>query len=227
MTCPDCSTKMSIKKTAHFARSTLRIEECLCGSRFETETKVIRRLPATANSQPATVGNRRYAENRQPATAGTPPATTGGVGGDLSSDQNSIRIPDPNPVVVDPPDRARESAPPFRPARRAIPIALKTLPFLAVYRAYPRKDKQMEAAAVWCEIASEHPGGEAALRDAILAWFATGVLTRHPYAGENKYRPMLESVLAERRWEDDVSAPDDVTGDDAPSRRKPKELEYA
>lgn len=95
---------------------------------------------------------------------------------------------------------------PFRPIR----VGIVTPAFLAVYEAYPRRDVKTKAAQVFAEIADDYPGGEVALCDAILAWFKTGVLKRHPYAGENKFRPFLETVLAERRWQDDQSAPDEV-----------------
>ena len=68
----------------------------------------------------------------------------------------------------------------------------------------------MESAQIFAELADEYPGGEAALSAAILAAFDAGMLKRHPYHGPNATRPCLDAVLANRRWEDPPSAPDDA-----------------
>ncbi len=102
MTCPDCEAKMSISKTAHFVKTTLRVEECSCGARFETETKVIRRLPATAK--------RLKTNSPQPqTTAFVQPATGKGVGvsGSGLSDPESGSVPDLIPSL--PPDQGAEA----------------------------------------------------------------------------------------------------------------------
>lgn len=89
-----------------------------------------------------------------------------------------------------------------------------TAAFKAVYDRYPNKDGKNPAGDAFQVIADNYPGGEGALRDAILAWFDTGVLKRHPYnADEHRFRPKLETVIGERRWEDDQSAPDESTSD--------------
>lgn len=82
--------------------------------------------------------------------------------------------------------------------------------FLAVFERYPRQDKRMEASQVFAELADGYAGGEDALSAAILAAFEAGMLARHPYRGPNATRPCLDRVLAERRWEDPLSAPDDA-----------------
>lgn len=148
----------------------------------------------------------------------TQQVVSGGVRGGPPSglDPDPIRTPDPIPAVSVTPERARDPGTPYyRAPHRPIPVALVTEPFLAVYRAYPHKDGKLKAAAVFAELADDHQGGQAGLRDSILAWFATGALRRHPYAGEDRYRPTLETVLSERRWQDDQSAPSDVDGVEA------------
>jgi hypothetical protein len=95
------------------------------------------------------------------------------------------------------------------PERRRIHFAAKTPAFKAVYDRYPRKDAEARAAQEFQEIAAGYPGGESALSRAILAAFDAGMLKRHPYNGPNEKRPYLETVLAERRWEDAASEPDE------------------
>jgi hypothetical protein len=98
-------------------------------------------------------------------------------------------------------------------------VGTKTAAFAAVYDRYPNKDGKNAAADAFQAVAESYPGGENALRDVILAWFETGVLNRHPYGGgtEPRFRPKLEKVIGERRWEDARSAPADV----APPRADP------
>lgn len=88
-------------------------------------------------------------------------------------------------------------------------VGAATIPFLAVYDRYPNKDSKNAAADAFQVVAESYPGGEASLRDAILAWFDSGALKRHPYSGEPRFRPKLEKVVVERRWEDDQSVPND------------------
>jgi len=98
---------------------------------------------------------------------------------------------------------------PFRSWAKPYPLGAKTTAFKAVYERYPRKDAENRAAAAFQEAAAEYPGGEAALSAAILAAFEGGMLKRHPYSGPNDKRPYLETVIAEWRWRDAPSAPDD------------------
>lgn len=82
--------------------------------------------------------------------------------------------------------------------------------FVAVFARYPNQNGQAKAASAWCAIVEAgFPGGEPALREAIVARFDSGQLTRHPYAGDAKYRPSFETYLREFRWLDANSAPDD------------------
>jgi hypothetical protein len=113
---------------------------------------------------------------------------------------------------VDPPIRAREPAalPPFRAPYRPAVLGAATPAFLRIYDRYPKKIGKQPAAQVFQELAADYPGGQEALSAAILAAFDAGMLARHPYSGEDSKRPALERVLAERRWEDDQSAPDEA-----------------
>ncbi len=141
-------------------------------------------------------------------------------------------VSDPDPVPEDPPPSAPARDPSTtddgpaseasgtpapaefamlrsRPPQRPYPLGAKTLAFKAVFERYPRKDAENRAAGAFQEIAHEYPGGEDALSQAILAAFDRGILKRAPYFGPNDKRPYLETFLAERRWEDPASAPDD------------------
>jgi len=100
-------------------------------------------------------------------------------------------------------------------ARPMVYLAAATPAFLDVFDRYPRKDGKNPAAQVFAELAAAHPGGEVALSREILAAFDAGMLARPPYNGPNRTRPMLDTMLADRRWEDPPSAPDD-----APPTRK-------
>ena len=115
------------------------------------------------------------------------------------------------------PDRARDSnaLPPFRSPARPYPPGAATLPFLAVFNRYTNHYAKARAAAVWQELAAGFEGGEAGLRDSILAAFNGGMLVRHPYNAEISKRPSFERVLAERQWEDPAS-PVDVSKGVAP-----------
>lgn len=107
---------------------------------------------------------------------------------------------------------AEDDTPPpttFRAWAKPFPLGAKTLAFKAVYDRYPRKDAENRAAAAFQEAAAGYPGGETALSAAILAAFDAGMLKRHPYNGPNDKRPYLETVIAEWRWRDAPSAPDD------------------
>lgn len=118
-----------------------------------------------------------------------------------------------------PPDRAHARSEihagfgglsPSRAPRQIAHVGAATLLFLSCFDRYPRKDGKQAAAQVWQTIAGGCSGGEAELAQAIHARFDDGILTRHPYSGPNATRPFFETFLAERRWEDPDSAPDDV-----------------
>ncbi len=218
MDCLSCGTPGTrVVKSMDEGPSVRRMRTCACGARFVSMEVPDRKTLRVTNGQP------------QPPMASKPPdlaskqppmASDGqrGVGGDppFWSDPVPFRTLSDLPL-----DRQqgvdRANTAPFRAAHRPIPLAVVTPPFLAIYNAYPRKDRKMPAAQVWHEIAADYPGGEAGLRDAIVAWFARGALKRHPYAGDHQHRPMLVTVLVERRWEDDQSAPDNEPSKAAPS----------
>lgn len=94
-------------------------------------------------------------------------------------------------------------------ARAFAHVGAATPAFLAVFDRYPRKDAKQEAASAFQELAASYEGGEAALSAAILSAFDAGMLARAPYAGRNDKRPFLWRVIANRRWEDPSSKPDD------------------
>lgn len=110
MNCPECSTRMSVVKTAVFRGNTKRVVECACGIRCETEERVIRRLTPVTGNPPATGGQ---PPGNAPPTAPQPPGNPGGVGGALSGDR-SVPDPESGPSSPDLPERApaREPAPP-------------------------------------------------------------------------------------------------------------------
>ena len=83
-----------------------------------------------------------------------------------------------------------------------------SIPFVHCFSRYPNGNGRLRAASVWQEIAADFPGGEAALEVAIGASFDAGILKRHPYNAPARFRPTFETFLAERRWEDPASAPD-------------------
>ncbi len=124
--------------------------------------------------------------------------------------------PPPSPLgSVSVPDRAHAHSingagvAPFRAARMPMPWDA-TVPFLRVFERYPNGNAKGKAACLWQAIAETVEGGEIALEQAIAARFDDGMLKRHPYTGEARFRPTFETFLAERRWEDPDSAPDDI-----------------
>lgn len=121
-----------------------------------------------------------------------------------------LRSPSP-PLPSDPHQSGSGAGVPgfMRAPRSLIPVAVKTVAFKSVFDRYPRKEGELKAAVVFGELAAQTPGGESELARLILAAFDAGMLVRAPYVGPNDKRPMLETVLAERRWEDPPSAPDD------------------
>lgn len=86
----------------------------------------------------------------------------------------------------------------YRPAH----VGAITAAFLDVYDVYPNKTGKAAASQVWQDVADSFLGGEVALRDAITAQFALGMLREHPYNSEARWVPSLERFLRERRWED-------------------------
>lgn len=108
--CQDCGTPMSLLETSHGGETTFRKMACECGSRFESEEKITRRLPPTAartRRQPPAAAE---APPPTPAAA-DPPFSSGGVGGGVS--EGPIRPEsDPNPKasqLSEPRARARRN----------------------------------------------------------------------------------------------------------------------
>jgi hypothetical protein len=117
---------------------------------------------------------------------------------------------DPDPER--PPDTAtrrdvtsQHRAPPFAAPRRIPQVGAVSLHFLRIYDLFPNKNRKNQAAQTWQELAESFPGGEVGLAEAIGKAFAAGYLKRHPYNGEPRYCPKLETFLAERCWEEPES----------------------
>jgi hypothetical protein len=119
----------------------------------------------------------------------------------------TTQAPGSSSATNTPPAASGAALAPFREPRRVYPVGAVTLPFLAVYERYPNGAGKLKAAGVWQELAEMHPRGELGLQADVLAWFDTGILREHPYAGEYKYQPHLEKVLAEQRWLDRSTGP--------------------
>lgn len=106
--CQDCGTPMTLLETSHGGQTTFRKMECKCGSRFESEEKIARRLP------PAAARTRRQAPAAVEAppptpTPADPPSSDGGIGGPLPVVPLSLSLtsPDPNPISSGDPKRGR------------------------------------------------------------------------------------------------------------------------
>jgi hypothetical protein len=97
---------MSLLDTSHGGQTTFRKMECTCGSRFESEERIARRLP------PAAARTRRQppagveAPPPLPASA-NPPSSGGGVGGGLPELSGQTGVSDPGPISPANPNRAR------------------------------------------------------------------------------------------------------------------------
>lgn len=157
---------------------------------------------------------------------GTPQETPPGPE-NVHADSRGIPVPSRftvhgSQIGVCPPAPARDpstTAMEPRPNHRVHMVGGKTVAFMDVAKRYPRRDRLNEAASAWQLIASNYPGGENGLRNAILAWFDAGALKRHPYSSDHQHRPYLLSVLEGRRWEDPASDPDPP---DASARGSPR-----
>lgn len=115
-------------------------------------------------------------------------------------------------VFAEDDDPAPVYGPPIEVPRspRAYPLGAATHAFLECFERYPNAHGKIPAAAQWQDTAATVPGGEQGLKAAILARFDAGMLTRHPYSGEAKYRPSFEAFLKKRHWEDPDSKPDEM-----------------
>lgn len=105
MICGDCGTRLPVDRTSGEA-ITIRVHTCACGSRWESTQKVTSRLPSIVVRH--ATGSLRVRANSPPVAAANLPVRisgAGGVGGGLPSGQGSGS--DPDPLSVDPPNRAR------------------------------------------------------------------------------------------------------------------------
>lgn len=104
VTCKDCKLPLSVEQTLKGDDCDTRIHQCACGSRWLSESRIVRRL------QPTQIRGTGKANTGQ--IAGTsPPSSGGGVGGGLS--EVSDQTPDSGPISAINPKRARaRSTPP-------------------------------------------------------------------------------------------------------------------
>ena len=203
MNCPDCGSETAVAKSVRFDDAIIRQRKCAgCGFSGRTDETWSRSISGQKRGNPGQQGP-PVARTQPPVVANS----HGGVGGDLPSGIDPIR----SPVRIDPDPSSRSEASgvpigrdrPPRPPRRPV-LAAATIPFLEVFDRYPRKYGKARAAQVWQELAETHPGGEQALAREILAVFDRGLLRHPPYSGEEQHRPMMETFLADRAWEDPV-----------------------
>jgi hypothetical protein len=160
-----------------------------------------------------------------PVLTPSKPSTSGKE--DQEQEQDHAQEQDPDPPLSSPsaalgyPDRV-----PARSEERAEGFDVRSLlprwqryrmghdatdDFLAVFARYPNQVGKWDAASAWQAIVEAgFPGGEPALRVAILARFDAGQLKQHPYLGEVKFRPSFETYLRGFRWLDADSAPSDA-----------------
>lgn len=127
--------------------------------------------------------------NSSPSTTGSLSLSRSGLP-DLGADQTRTR------------SEPRAIAPVRGTAYRPAPVGSLTPAFLGCFERFPNSYGKNPAAAVWQDLAAAHPGGEPGLERDVLASFARGVLKRHPYNAELRYRPSFEKFLRDRLWED-------------------------
>lgn len=174
---------------------TLRIERCPCGSRFESEQKITRRLTATGSTP---VARRQHARGSPaaaptpPNATGSPPAALGGVGGGLPSgqDPDSGSVPDLDPLLVS--DQREDGA---RPRRRR---TVESEAFTSWWSLYPRKVGKAKALEAWTRLEL----------DARAAAVMTGLNAQLGYyrAQPIDKVPHPTTWLNAGRWDDDPAA---------------------
>lgn len=187
MTCPECTAKMAVTKTAVMGDRTLRLCECPCGVRCQTEERITRRLPVSTNGRicpPVAANGRGQPPNDRPQ----PPGNPGGVGGGLSpfrSDSESGSLSDLRL------DHSQESDRPRARRRKQVEYSVE---FQTFWTAYPNKTGKGEAARVW---ERDKPPLPAIL--SALFWQAKS----HNWTKEGgKFVPLPATYLNQRRWED-------------------------
>jgi hypothetical protein len=131
--------------------------------------------------------------------------------------RKALSSPSPSdPLPSDPPPlsliRGRENATgspqngsdPLPPVatRSRVYLGAKTAAFLSVAEQYPTQHRVNEASQVWAELVAARGGNEDALAAEILRAFRRGFLRRHPYDGEPRFVPKLETFLANQSWQE-------------------------
>lgn len=189
MTCPECESATRVTKTTVSATATTRALTCVaCGIRFESTETITHRYRST---QVAISGH-----IPPPVITGNHPSpviASGGVGGGLSSDLNSVLIPvssvpsqqsGSDPKAITRSDQAREPA--------------YSDSFNCFWAAYPRKTAKGAAWKAWPKAAVHLPTILAALtwqRNSDEWQRDGGVYIPHP-----------ATWLNARRWEDEPTA---------------------
>ena len=123
MNCQDCGSKMETERTLRAAKVTIRVERCGCGSRFESEQRIARRLPSVDATGSTPVARRQHTERTRARTgsdstgAGSEKSVSEGgqgVGLGLNSGPSGSGSVSP-PLSVSDPGEQRT------PAREALP----------------------------------------------------------------------------------------------------------
>lgn len=232
MICPACQGPTRISKTLDTGDVVIRMHECMdlaCDEIWTTDQKL---RPGTRRKNRRCLTRNDDISNRQaPLAVASRDKQTPKSVGEVSGGANAVSLPlggvgvglpsgiDPSGLGPDPfwqsaqeESRAitRPSAPvPFKP-RPMVHLGAATPPFMRVYKRYPNPHRMQEAAQVFQDLATSHPGGEEGVAAEIEAAFDAGFLNRHPYSGEQRVRPKFEDFLAGRRWLEPAPAPDPV-----------------
>ncbi len=202
MTCQDCGLLLPVDQTIRADDVDTRIHTCACGSRWMSETRVVRRLSSTkpragTSSAPISTplipaGNPSAHKSDPPAGAQPPVATAGGVGGGLPS--GLISDPDSHPSSLGNPDQT-----PARVKRRK---DAETPAFVAFYTVYPRKEARPRAWSAWVAQGCE------AIADQVMR----GLTDWQPEFSRRTAKdpstvPHPASWLNARQWQDAPPAP--------------------
>lgn len=107
MNCRDCRLPLSVEQTLKGDDADIRVQPCACGSRWLTETRIVRRLTGTYIRGT----NGTNGVHGPPIQGTNPPSSGGGVGGglpELGVVTTSINHdPNSNGVVLSNPDQTR------------------------------------------------------------------------------------------------------------------------
>lgn len=196
MNCPDCESPTKVTRTAHVLGVTVRTIGCACGARFESLEKVVKRLHPDGRSSayvhmggyispPVSTGEQGWL----PVDANA----LGGLGGPIRSALvvPSRSDPDPNPSLLDPPNRGR-----------ALSNSASAAPtdFNAFWSLYPRHVAKAAALRSWIKI---NPGSD------LIQLILTSIRWQREIflARDSEKRPHPATWLNQRRWEDERPAP--------------------